>query len=167
MLVRYSHVDAENAVDVLTSTELFDQSSDVDEPEADGVLAIVCETKSGDEGNAVTGTERELHGWLNRARTQLVAKTGGPRVMAVLELSTGHLPKKVCDNLDVFVGVTAYETSYGWLMPVPANARKTFRDGEVPAEVWVLWEYAERFGAPHIMFDRDAPLVDGLPSWEW
>ena len=41
--------------------------------------------------------------------------------MNLLDLSTHHLPEVVCDQLSAYDGVTAHDTTYGWLLGVPGD----------------------------------------------
>ncbi|WP_045740290.1 hypothetical protein [Actinoplanes rectilineatus] len=167
MLIRLEGVQAQDDVTVLDAAETFAISKDTDEPDPDGTYSII--TTNGEDGIQVAGTEEQLHGWLNRARGQLRLKTGGPRIMSMLDLSTGHLPYHVCARLDDYDGVTAYNTGCGWLLVVPSDLAE-HRYGHpdtVPEAVWQLWEYAHRFGAEYLLLDPDADLDDALPSWDW
>src|SRR5690349_980760 len=92
MTIRLEAVKAAHSVRVLSAAETFTISKDGDEPDPEGTYSII--TDSGDDGIQISGTEYALHDWLNRARTQLRNKTGGPRIMPVLGLSTHHLPKQ-------------------------------------------------------------------------
>ncbi|WP_436528315.1 hypothetical protein [Actinoplanes sp. HUAS TT8] len=87
----------------------------------------------------------------------------------MLDLSTHHLPERICDYLDTYRGVTAHDTGYGWLPYVPSVLAEHRADhpATVPEEVWRLWDYASRFGASYILLDSDADRVDALPSWDW
>jgi len=167
MLIRLEVVKAEHSVRVLNAAETFEISKDVDEPDPAGTYSII--TDNGDDGIQIAGSERQLHDWLNRARTQLTNKTGGPPIMTVLDLSTHHLPKLVCTGLNSYDGVTAHNTRHGWMLNVPGNLTEHRADysGTVPDEVWRLWEYAHRFGAAYVLLDADADRVDALPSWDW
>jgi hypothetical protein len=167
MLLRLEGVEAHHDVIVLDATERFAISKDVDEPDPDGTYSII--TTNGEDGIHVAGTEEQLHSWLNRARGQLRAKTGGPRIMSVLDVSTSHLPQDVCEQLSAYGGVTAHRTAYGWLMAVPSDldAHRTDHPGTVPEQVRRLWEYAHRFGADYLLLDADGDRVDALPSWDW
>jgi len=167
MLIRLEAMKAERPVRVLDAAETFEISKDTDEPDPDGSYSIV--TDNGENGIKAAGTERALHDWLNRARNQLSYKTGGPLVMAVLDLSTHHLPEQICAELNGYDGGTAYDTRYGWLLSVPGNLTEHRGDhvDSVPDEVWRLWEYAHQYGATYILLDAEADRVDALPSWDW
>lgn len=81
-----------------------------------------------------------------------------------LDLSTGHLPENICAALSSFAGVVAYETQYGWLMAVPSDPDT---DTDTPAEVRVVQKFAREHDCVYVLFDRDAEIIDALPSWEW
>ncbi|MEV4708207.1 hypothetical protein [Actinoplanes sp. NPDC049316] len=169
MLIRLECVQAQHDVTVLDAAETFAVSKDVDEPDSDGTYSIITTTATNEDGIRVAGTEQQLHGWLNRARGQLRAKTSGPRIASVLDLSTGHLPEQVCTRLNDYWGVTAYDTRHGWLLVVPSNlaAHRNEHPDTVPEAVWQLWKYAHRFGADYVLLDADADRVNGLPAWDW
>ncbi|GLZ00798.1 hypothetical protein [Actinoplanes sp. NBRC 103695] len=167
MLIRLERVQAQHDVTVLDAAQTFAVSKDVDEPDPDGTYSII--TVNGEDGIQVAGSEQQLHGWLNRARAQLRAATGGPRIMNVLDLSTNHLPEQVCAHLSDYYGVTAHDTLYGWLVVVPGDlsVHRVHHPDTVPDVVWALWEYAHRFGAEYLKLDANADQVDGLASWDW
>jgi hypothetical protein len=167
MLIRLERVEAQHDVTVLDAAETFAISKDVDGPDPDGTYSII--TTNGQDGIQVAGTEEQLHGWFNRARGQVRAATGGPRIMNLLDLSTHHLPEDVCDQLSAYAGVTAHDTTYGWLLAVPGDldGHRTDHPATVPDAVWQLWQYAHRFGAEYLLLDADADRVDALPSWDW
>ncbi|MEU4243953.1 hypothetical protein [Actinoplanes sp. NPDC026619] len=167
MLTRLERVEAQHDVTVLDATETFAISKDVDKPDPDGTYSII--TTNGEDGIRVAGTEEQLHGWLNRGRGRLSAKTGGPRIISVLDLSTNHLPEQVCIQLGDYFGVAANDTIYGWLLVVPGDlaAHRNQHPDTVPEEVWRLWGYAHRFGAEYILLDAEADRLDALASWDW
>ncbi|GGN38082.1 hypothetical protein GCM10010109_64590 [Actinoplanes campanulatus] len=167
MSIRLERVEAAHDVRVLDSAETFEMSKDGDEPEPEGTLSII--TLNGEDGIQIAGTATALHRWLHRAQAHLTAKTGGPRILCVLDLSTNHLPRNVCDALDSYYGVTAHDTEYGWFLHVPSmlSEHRDHHADTVPDAVWRLWEYANDFGALYIRLDRDADRVDALPSWDW
>jgi hypothetical protein len=165
MLIRLEAVRAEHPVKVLDADEAFEISKDVEEPDPVGTYSII--TDNGEDGIQIAGTDHTLHGWLNRARTQLCTKTGGPRIPTMLALSTDHLPEQVRARLDGCDGVTAHDTRSGWLLHVPADLTQHRADhaGTVPDVVWRLWEYAQQFGAEYVLLDAGAGHVAGLPTW--
>ncbi|GAA2471068.1 hypothetical protein [Winogradskya humida] len=167
MLLRLERVEARDDVTVHDAAQAFAIANGVDEPDRDGTYSII--TTNGEDGIQIAGAEEQLHGWLARARGQLRAATGGPRIMNVLDLSTHHLPEHVCDQLNAYAGVTAHHTAYGWLLAVPGDLvrHRTDHPASVPAVVWALWGYAHRFAAEYVLLDADADHVDALASWDW
>jgi hypothetical protein len=94
-------------------------------------------------------------------------------VRRVLDLSTGHLPQQVCNQLNSYEGVTAYELSdHGWLCYVPedpeAHANDYGVDGDgVPSTLLRLQVIARAAGCDYLLFDRDAARIPGLPRYDW
>lgn len=84
-----------------------------------------------------------------------------------LDLSTSHLRKKTCGDLNGWEGVTAYETKYGWLMYATAEAEEFAEEYRWPSELLPIVLLARANGCDYVMFDRDGPTVDGLPTWDW
>ncbi|MFI1996750.1 hypothetical protein [Actinoplanes sp. NPDC020271] len=131
---------AVNEVVVSDPPTTFMVGKNVAKPEPDCVYSITA--SNAEDGIQVTGTEPELHHWLHRARTELSRKTGGPRIMNVIDLSTHHLPQPVCDRLNTYRGVSAHFTGWGWLLTVPGNLAQHIAEfsDTVPAQVWQLWQ---------------------------
>jgi hypothetical protein len=91
-----------------------------------------------------------------------------PRIIKMLDATTGHLPEKVCQDLNGYDGVIATDREYGWLLWVPEDpAGHAEEYGEIPAEVVALQVFARELGCDYVLLDRDADRVDGLPHWEW
>lgn len=84
----------------------------------------------------------------------------GPVVRALLDLSTAHLTEATCRELNSYDGVTAYETTHGWLMYVPADAEQRTADGDWPPELQPIVSLAHIHGCDYILFDQDAPQSD-------
>ncbi|WIN00035.1 hypothetical protein ACTOB_003710 [Actinoplanes oblitus] len=167
MSIRRQRVQAIDQVDVLGLPETFAAAKTVDKPEPDCIYSIIA--GNGEGGIQLTGTPPELHHLLHRAQTELGRATGGPRVITVIDLSTGHLPRPICDRLNTYSGVHACFTGTGWLLTVPDDLAAHHADfsGSVPAEVWRLWQYAHRFSAEYILLNAGADRIDALPSWDW
>ena len=90
-----------------------------------------------------------------------------PTIHDLLELSTAHLPPQVADRLSRIPGVHACATVYGWLMwvPDPGDDPSTVPGG---CDVLVpIQRYAQALGCAYVLFDRDAEVIDDLPSWDW
>lgn len=87
-------------------------------------------------------------------------------VRAFLELSTAHLTERTCRALNSYDGVTAYETTDGWLMYASAGAEEHAADGEWPPELLPIVNLARIHGCDYILFDADAPETDLLPTFD-
>lgn len=99
-----------------------------------------------------------------------------------VEISTAHLTKEVSDILD-----TLQDTAENREMPSAGHCDwrdgvvvspyrygawvRRFSDGieydDMPECLKACFAYAAQRGAAWILFDRDADIVDGLPSFEW
>lgn len=89
-------------------------------------------------------------------------------VRSFLDASTAHLPQHICQNLNSFEGVIAYEHGeYGWLLWVPDDVDEHNVDGQVPDEVTALQKFARDLGCDYVLLDQDASKIDDLPTWEW
>lgn len=88
-----------------------------------------------------------------------------------LDLNTGHLPESLGqDGLDRADGVIAHETECGWLMWVPENPDDPhlYNEGdEPPPVVDRIIRHARRHDCDYVLFDRDGPVDDDLPTWDW
>lgn len=89
-------------------------------------------------------------------------------IRAFLDLSTAHLSAATCRTLNSYDGVTAYETPYGWLMYVPVeDVDELAHGGDWPPELLPIVMLARINGCDYILFDRDAPQTDLLPTFDW
>lgn len=53
-------------------------------------------------------------------------------------------------------------TPYGWFLWAGDD-----RDDDVPANLVAIMEHARALDADYILFDRDAPVNDVLPTFDW
>lgn len=105
----------------------------------------------------------------------LVAKTEqAPAIINVLDLSTGHLPRAICEGLNGFDGVIAHAYPHGvwlWVPEDPAGHASSYGDPAecdgVPAEVIVIQTYARAAGCDWVRLDADGTRNPDLPYWEW
>jgi len=89
-------------------------------------------------------------------------------IRTLLDLSTAHLSQETCRDLNSYEGVTAYETKYGWLMYIPAqDAAELAHNGDWPPELLPIVNLARTHGCDYILFDRDAPETNLLPTFDW
>lgn len=93
---------------------------------------------------------------------------------AFLDLSTAHLSPETGQwliDLDWATrGPCGGQTQFGWIMyahdentdwPSAPHAP----EGEYPADLWAIFQYARKVGADYVLFDADAPTLDELPSY--
>jgi hypothetical protein len=113
------------------------------------------------------------------------SRAGRPRIMRVLDLSTAHLPREVCADLPGYDRVIAYPLStsddhHGWLPWVPpepahhADQTDQTDHGEHADQadaglvgVDGIWRYARKLRCEYVLIDRDAQVIDALPTWPW
>lgn len=89
--------------------------------------------------------------------------TALPAKRTFLDISTAHLQQQTCTSLDALPGVTAYPIPfYGWLMAVPVD-----NHGDWPAELKPIVDLARTYACAYIVFDCDADVIDGLPTYDW
>lgn len=93
-------------------------------------------------------------------------------VERILAASTNHLPESLCDSLDDQPGVICYRLASnrsgehtGWLLWVPADPHEVTT--KTPAEIRRLWKYAMDRRCVYVLLDRDADVIDDLPTWDW
>lgn len=88
-----------------------------------------------------------------------------------LILSTSHIKQETAEELDcaeyysgnssVLAGGPFSE--YGWFM----YAQDCNPDGKVPSELMDVFAYANAHDCDYVLFDRDAEVIEELPTWEW
>lgn len=89
-------------------------------------------------------------------------------IRTILDLSTAHLSEQTCRHLNSVEGVIADKTRYGWLMCVREDVSGRLADDcDWPPELLPAIEMARRNDCEYILFDRDAPRVDRLPTFNW
>lgn len=94
-----------------------------------------------------------------------------------LVLSTGHVSAETARTLDYWAGNNAGATktplhpvfnkgAYGWWVYVGEDDAGP--DGaDLPADLRACLALARQIKCEWIMFDRDAPAIDRLPTYEW
>ncbi|KTE02882.1 hypothetical protein ATE68_22000 [Sphingopyxis sp. H038] len=81
----------------------------------------------------------------------------------MLVLSTGNLTFETCNVWMKQTDHAVFEKAdYGWFVYVAEPD-----DDELPADLSTCMAFARRRRCMWIMFDRDAPASDELPSYEW
>ena len=90
-----------------------------------------------------------------------------PEIRRFLCLSTGHLPEATYDRLrddDEFT----IDGAGAWLW-VPDDPRESAEFGRETywPEVLTVQLFARRLGCDYVLLDRDGPVTEGLPAYEW
>jgi hypothetical protein len=91
-------------------------------------------------------------------------------IRRLLDISTDHLSKaseKVLEDGgvgDAILVVTP--TEHGYLVFADTDEEKTLSEAGVPQDLVDLLEFATRNGCDYIMFDNDAAVVPGLPTFQ-
>lgn len=81
----------------------------------------------------------------------------------MLVLSTGNLTFDTCNRyLKQAHHAVFQKRDYGWFVYVIETGQ-----GEIPADLCACMALARRRRCMWIMFDRDAPAADELPSYDW
>ncbi|MCI2421128.1 hypothetical protein MOQ72_27160 [Saccharopolyspora sp. K220] len=89
-------------------------------------------------------------------------------VRTFVDLSTAHLSKQACTDLNTYEGVTAHKTEYGWLMYAPEqDADELAEEGDWPPELLPIVKLARANGCAYILFDAGAQSTDRLPTFDW
>lgn len=89
-------------------------------------------------------------------------------IRTFLDLSNSHLSEETCRELNSFEGVTAYKTTYGWLMYADEDADQELADdGDWPPELLPIVKLARSNDCDYILFDADAATTDLLPTFDW
>lgn len=93
-------------------------------------------------------------------------------VYGLLDLSTGHLPEDLGQDLTGHAGVVAYDLPYGWLLAVPPDlddhiAEYAGTPDAVPDPIVGIWRLAGRHGCRYVLLDQDGPVEPELPTYDW
>jgi len=105
------------------------------------------------------------------------ARANQNAIVPILEISTAHISHETNDWIsravefsDLGIDYTRLiiypKATYGWLVLVPQDDLEETLEG-VPEDLQNLMRFAVERGAKWIMLDGDAPVVDGLPTFEW
>lgn len=89
-------------------------------------------------------------------------------IYKMLDLSTAHLNPESVEALERHVEpdspITVIgESEYGWIVYVSEPDLVK----EMPAVLAAILEDARRHGCDYVRFDRDGPVEDDLPTFEW
>jgi hypothetical protein len=87
-----------------------------------------------------------------------------------LDISTDHLSKEAGEALenggvgDAILIVTP--TDHGYFVHASSDEDKVLSQCGVPRDLIDLLEFASTNGCDYIMFDRDAPVISGFPTFQ-
>ena len=95
----------------------------------------------------------------------------------MLVMSTWHLREEVAEMLpdthedepstvEQAHWWPSFTRAEGWMFYVPPN-REDMRYIDAPEELKTIIALARANGCTWVMLDRDGPVVDELPHWEW
>ena len=88
-------------------------------------------------------------------------------IAAMLVLSTAHMAPATASDWMPHCPWSVYEKAeYGWFMYVCDDAGITETEG-VPLEIRSALHVARREHCQWIMWDRDGPILDELPEYDW
>lgn len=85
---------------------------------------------------------------------------------AMLVLSNAHLSPQTCNTWlsDYATRASVWEKGdYGWFIYIVDD----LDPGSLPDDLAACWNLAVEHNLPWIMFDRDAPTIKELPTYEW
>lgn len=116
----------------------------------------------------ITGAEVSGPAWHGPGTQRDGGRVKSPsNVVATLVLSTGHLAQEVAEGLvngTVAVPMSVMSNEYGFLV------NTVWRDIpclDIPTSLKACLDLALDRGCTYIVFDRDAEIIDGLPSYDW
>ena len=83
----------------------------------------------------------------------------------VLEISTGHLPQHVWDEVHRLDWPRLLMDEYGafFWTPIPGDGCGY----DLPPELFRVLKYARSIGCRWVSFDRDADQIKDLPYWDF
>jgi hypothetical protein len=86
---------------------------------------------------------------------------------AMLVLSTAHMSPKTASSWIADCPWACFDKGeWGWFMYVCDDAGITEAEG-VPLEIRSALHVARRLRCEWIMWDRDGPVIDELPEYDW
>lgn len=94
-------------------------------------------------------------------------RADGREQQVMLVLSTAHLSQSTAANFSACCAWTHFEKGeYGWFVYVPVDAADT-EGPDVPLELRSAMHVARTHGYQWVMYDRDGPEMEELPTYEW
>ena len=78
-----------------------------------------------------------------------------------LDLSTAHISGKTNSWLESEGRPSIHQTDAGWFLWC------SLFNEEMPRDLLTVVAYARGLGCCYVMLDRDAELIEALPTYEW
>lgn len=130
--------------------------------------------------NDVNGYRIDITQWNGAFGRFVNFETDKPErsVLTYLDLSTGNMTENdanllthMCEHGSRFkhdMPSSMMANQYGFWIPVVQEiTRKTIKREGFSKHFATLYEYAKNKGYSGLLFDRDADLLDGFPSFDW
>ena len=88
-------------------------------------------------------------------------------VRKIYEVSTGHIPQEIAQAIDAgyFSRQPSMVREYGWLFSVPEDLSP--ENGLTSKAFDAILALAQDAECDWVLFDRDIPLVEYLPTFDW
>lgn len=88
-------------------------------------------------------------------------------VRKIYEVSTAHIPQEIAEAIDanIFARQPAMVREYGWLFSVPEDL--TQPEGLNSRAFDAILCLAQDNECDWVLFDRDVPIVEYLPTFDW
>ncbi len=87
---------------------------------------------------------------------------------AYLDLSTAHVTQETAEMLEEGGDglLTMFANEDGFFIYAPEDPEE-WDERPIPADLVACMRKARALGCHHVMLDRDAPVFEGLPTYEW
>ena len=86
-------------------------------------------------------------------------------VRLYLDLSTGHLPQQIFEDLSNWSSLRVVQHEYGAILWVPSGDYSD--DPQWPEELLIVLNWARKLNCDLINFDQDARKLKYLPYYNW
>ena len=120
------------------------------------------------EGEAPDGWGREQADvWLKPAELTKVVEAAHPALRVMLDANTAHLDRASRNWIDRMAWEdkgTHAATELGWFCYVPPDDEAF--EPNTPPVMRAILRFARELGAAYVLFDRDAPELAELPTFE-
>jgi hypothetical protein len=94
-----------------------------------------------------------------------------PEIRRFVVISTGHVSPETAAHLEStpsldWPTIGGRYSEYGWFM-YASDINDMPGDLAIPDDLFAVMTWARSQGVEHILFDRDADAIDGLPWFDW